>query len=443
MPGPPVVPVRGDEALPAKVDVVVIGGGIIGASTTLELTERGHSVALCEKGEIAHEQSSRNWGWVRLTQRDPREAPLMAQSLRIWADLDKRTGRDVGYTRAGIAFALPTEKAVAGAEGWLDSVRELQVDARVLTAGEFGDLFPGGRLALKGALYSPTDGRAEPQRATSAIAETAREKGAALLTRCAVRGLELKAGAVCGVVTERGPIACDAVVLAGGAWSSLFAGSLGLRLPQLKVLNSILRTEPLPDGPGPALWADGFAFRGRADGGYTVAPGHGLVVDVVPDSFRFFGDFVPALTHTWRSLSLRFGDRFFEEAATPRRWALDKESPFERCRILDPKPKASLATAALARLAKSFPAFEKAKVAQVWAGLIDSTPDIIPVIDKVAAVPGFHIATGFSGHGFGIGPAAGRLMADIVTGRAPIVDPTPLRFSRFGDGSKIEPMSGL
>ena len=94
MPGPHVVPVHGDPDLPREVDVVVIGGGIIGASTALELAEGGLRVALCEKGGIGKEQSSRNWGWVRISRRDPREVPLMAEALRIWSGLDQRIGRD-------------------------------------------------------------------------------------------------------------------------------------------------------------------------------------------------------------------------------------------------------------------------------------------------------------------------------------------------------------
>lgn len=96
MPGPYVVPVHGDADLPERVDVVVVGGGIIGCSTALELVESGLSVALCEKGGIGREQSSRNWGWVRISRRDPREVPLMAEALRIWQGLDARIGRDTG-----------------------------------------------------------------------------------------------------------------------------------------------------------------------------------------------------------------------------------------------------------------------------------------------------------------------------------------------------------
>lgn len=443
MPGPYVVPVHGDAELPKEVDVVVIGGGIIGTSTALELADMGLRVALCEKGGIGHEQSSRNWGWVRISMRDPREVPLMAEALRIWETLDQRTGRDLGYRRAGIVFTCASEAECAANERWSRNLDGYPFRSRLLSAAGLREMFPGWNMALKGGLHTAIDGRAEPQRAAPAIAEAARARGAAVLTECAVRGIETAAGAVSGVVTERGPIACKAVVLAGGAWSNLFAGTLGLHLPQLKVLNSVLRTEPLEGGPGPAVWGDDFALRRREDGGYTVASGHGNIVDIVPKAFRYALDFLPAYRKEWRALAFRCGWRFLDEARIPNRWALDEPSPFEYCRVLDPKPSVRMVDTALARLKAAYPVFEKAKVAQRWAGYIDVTPDAIPVISKVDSLPGFHIATGFSGHGFGIGPGAGRLMADIVTGRTPIVDPRAFRLSRFTDGSKIELLTGF
>ncbi|HEY0212728.1 MAG TPA: FAD-binding oxidoreductase [Paenirhodobacter sp.] len=443
MPGPYVVPVHGDTDLPPKVDVVVIGGGIIGTSTALELAERGHKVALCEKGGIGHEQSSRNWGWVRITRRDPREIPLMAEALRIWPGMAERLGRDVGYTRAGIIFTAANDQEMANNARWIRNLEGYQINSQILSAREFNEMNPGSRLDIKGAIYTSVDGRAEPQKAAPAVAEAARDRGAHVLTECAVRGIDRKAGKVCGVFTERGYIACDAVVLAGGAWSSLFARNTGLRLPQLKVKNSVIRTKPLEGGPDAAIWSNGFAIRKRQDGGYTIANGHENIVEIVPDSFRFMRDFLPALGHEWRSLMLRGGLKFIDEARIPNSWKMDEASPFEYCRVLDPKPSFTLQDHALANLRKAFPVFEKAEIAQRWAGNIDVTPDAVPVISPVDAVPGFFIATGFSGHGFGIGPAAGRLMADLVTGHTPVVDPTDYRFSRFSDGSKIKIISGF
>jgi glycine/D-amino acid oxidase-like deaminating enzyme len=443
MPGPYVVRVHGDENLPEKVDVVVIGGGIIGTSTALELAERGHKVALCEKGGIGQEQSSRNWGWVRISRRDPREVPLMAEALRIWSGFDKRLGRDTGYKRAGIIFACPDDKSYDEHDRWGKNLEGYQLASRMVSGKELDDLLPGGSMKLKGALYTPADGRAEPQKAAPAVAEAARDKGAAILTECAVRGIETSGGKVSGVVTERGRIACDAVVLAGGAWSNLFCGLYGIDLPQLKVMNTVMRTKPLEGGPESALWSKDFAIRKRQDGGYTIASGHENIVDIVPKSFRYAFKFLPALKMEWGSLSFRFGGRFFDEARLPTRWKMDEATPFEYNRVLDPKPSLDMSNKAFNNLKAAFPVFNKAEIAQRWAGYIDVTPDAIPVISAVDQIPGFHIATGFSGHGFGIGPAAGRLMADIVTGRTPVVDPTDFRFSRFSDGSKVRPLSGF
>ena len=443
MPGPYVVPVHGDADLPREVDVVVIGGGIIGCSTALELVESGLRVALCEKGGIGREQSSRNWGWVRISRRDPREVPLMAEALRIWSGLDERLGRDTGYRRAGILFTCTDDLQFAQHENWNRHLEGYQLDSRMLSAREFKGMYPDSNLQLKGALHTAADGRAEPQKAAPAIAEAARDKGAHVLTECAVRGIETSGGRISGVVTERGPIACTAVVLAGGAWSSLFAGNFGIDFPQLKVMNSVLRTKPLEGGPEQAIWHSDFAIRKRQDGGYTVASGHENVVNIVPKSFRFAKAFLPALRKEWRSLNFRLGLRFLDEARIANRWKMDEPSPFEYNRVLDPVPSKALSDKALAAARRAFPAFAKAEIAQRWAGYIDVTPDAVPVISAIDRIPGFFMASGFSGHGFGIGPAAGRLMADLVTNRTPLVDPKAFRFNRFTDGSKIELISGF
>jgi len=443
MPGPRVVPFYGDNDLPKSVDVVVIGGGIIGVSTALELAEQGILVALCEKGQIGHEQSSRNWGWVRISRRDPREIALMAEALKIWQTLDSRIAADTGYTQSGIVFACHDDQQVEKYQQWLQWVKEYPVSSTMLDEGQFRQKFPAANMTVRGALYTPEDGRAEPQKVAPAIAEAARRNGAYILTECAVRGIETSGGSVSSVITERGEIACQSVVLAGGAWSSLFTARHDLRLPQLKVINSVLRTAPLSGGPTETLWCDSFALRKRQDGGYTVASGHENIADIVPDSFRYARNFLPALRNEWHSLRFRVGGRFIDEARLDRHWQMDRASPFEYWRVLDPLPSYAMADGAFRQLQQHLPSFRQAKIAQYWAGCIDVVPDAVPVISAVDSKPGFYIATGFSGHGFGIGPAAGRLMADLVLGRQPIVDPHAFRFSRFSDGSKIEVFSGV
>jgi glycine/D-amino acid oxidase-like deaminating enzyme len=440
---PRVEPVAADSELPARVDVAIIGGGIIGTSTAFFLAQKGVSVALCEKGPIAGEQSSRNWGFCRQQGRDPRELPLIVESLRIWRTIDRAIEGDTGFRQAGIVYLAEDDKAAAAHEKWLDYARPYQLDTRRITGPELAALLPGAARQWPSALYTASDGRAEAQKAAPAIANAVRRLGGKVLTNCAVRGLDTAAGRVAGVVTERGLISCGSVVLAGGAWSRLFCRNLGVTLPQLKVRGSVMRTSPVANAPDASLWAPGVGLRKRLDGGYNVAHGSLTDVDIGPDNFRSVKAFWPALRGAHTGLRLRLGKRFFEELAQPARWPLDRESPFERVRVLDPAPSADLLEAAAAQLRAAFPAFKDARIEERWAGYIDVTPDAVPVISPVERLPGFFVATGFSGHGFGIGPGAGRLMADLVTGAPPIVDPAPYRFGRFSDGSKVEVIAGF
>jgi glycine/D-amino acid oxidase-like deaminating enzyme len=441
--GPKVDPVASDTDIPPHVDVVVIGGGIIGTSAALFLARKNVSVVLCEKGEIAGEQSSRNWGWCRKQGRDSRELPLIIEALRLWEGMNETVEGETGFRKTGILYVCESEAEMASREAWLDIARPYQLDSRLLGSEEVSELVPGATRRFRGALYTASDGRAEPQKAAPAIAKAARRLGATMLTGCAVRGVETSAGRISGVVTEKGRISCTAVVLAGGAWSRLFCSGLDLRLPQLKIRSSVLRTAPLENGPEGAAWFEGFAYRKRLDGGYTIASTGTTTADIVPDSFTFFADFMPIMKMEWASLRLKFGHRFFEEWQQARRTTLDQPSRYEKTRVLDPEPEVKKTEAALAKLKSVLPAFAQAKVAQHWAGMIDVTPDAVPVISPVDQVPGFFIATGFSCHGFGIGPAAGRLVADLVTGDRPIVDPAAFRFSRFTDGSRPRPEASI
>ncbi|MFZ1428233.1 MAG: FAD-binding oxidoreductase [Geminicoccaceae bacterium] len=438
--GPKLDPVPLDPTPPTHADVVIIGGGIIGTCTALHLAQRGVSVALCEKGDIAGEQSSRNWGWVRKQGRDPRELPLAIEALRQWQGMSQLVQAETGFRTTGIMYGIETDADMARQEAWLRHAQLYQLDSRIIGRDEFDRLMPGAAGKFKGALFTASDGRAEPQKAAPAIALAARRLGAKVLTNCAVRTIEQEGGKVAGVVTEKGRIRTSSVVLAGGAWSSLFMGNLGIRLPQLTVINSVMRTAPLAGAPESALWMTGYAFRKRLDGGYTIANGAANLHELSPDSFRFLKDFLPALQIEWRSHQLRVGRRFLQESGFKKRWTGEDHTVFEEIRINDPAPERGSITRALRDLSRDFPAFARAQVVQEWAGRIDVTPDIVPVISPVDTVPGFFVATGFSGHGFGIGPGAGRLVADLVMGRDPVVDATPFRLSRFLDGTRAEPM---
>jgi glycine/D-amino acid oxidase-like deaminating enzyme len=435
--------VETDRALPTQADVVVIGGGVIGLTTTLFLAERGVQVVLVEKGEIACEQSSRNWGWCRQTGRDPREFDLIRESLRLWQGMNERCQSDTGFQTTGILYAARSDTDEAGYRDWVDKAARSGIKARLVNQTELADLLPGDRDLPQSALYCDSDGRAEPQWAGPAFAQAARRLGAAIFTQCAARGIDTTGGQVSGVVTERGVVSCKTVVVAGGAWSRRILKDLNVSLPQLKVRASVARTTVVENGPVPALWDGPIAFRKRADGGYTIADGSPIVVPLTPDSFRYFFHFMPMLKMEWRGLRLKFNQRFFTEwdEAAPVPW--DQPSPFEKTRMLDPEPDVQYLNRLMRRLKDRYPAFRNASIAQSWAGFIDATPDAVPVISEVDKVSGLIIATGFSGHGFGISPGAGHLVADMACGLKPIADPREFRLSRFFDGSAPQPVSGV
>jgi glycine/D-amino acid oxidase-like deaminating enzyme len=192
-------------------------------------------------------------------------------------------------------------------------------------------------------------------------------------------------------------------------------------------------------GPEASAGGPGFGLRKRLDGGYTVGNWSRNAVDIVPDSVRVGRDFLPLWWSQRKDARLRLGAAWVRESLVPRRWKADQKTPFEQVRILDPVPSKPILAQAKQRLEEAFPVMHGMRVTATWGGAIDVTPDGLPVISAVDAIPGFFIATGFTGHGFGISPAAGRLMAQLVTGQTPMVDPAPFRYSRFAERPRPRP----
>ncbi len=430
--------ISSNQALPKSADVVVIGGGIVGASAAYFLARRGLSVALLEKGYVGCEQSTRNWGWCRQQNRDARELPLSGVSMRLWDEMTTDIGQDLGFRRCGLHYVTDNPGQLATWEKWRETARTFGVNTRMLSAEEAGRVVPprNGRRWL-GGVHSIEDGKAEPALAAPLIAEGARRHGATIHQNCAARGLEFANGAVHGVVTEQGEIRTSAVLCAAGAWASSFLRWHGIDLPQASVRQSTLRTMPAPD-LGAAIFTPDFALTRRLDGSYTLAVSGKATLEVTPQGIRYARQFMPMFVKRLKAVEIGVGSSFFSGPEALGRWRLDAETPFERLRVLDPAVDQRVIAMALARAKAQFPELADVGIADAWGAYIDSTPDAVPVVSPVDTRPGLFVAAGCSGHGFGVGPGIGHLAADLIAGDKPCVDPTPFRLSRFHDRSRIK-----
>ncbi len=434
-PGPP----------PAAADVVVIGGGVIGVCTALFLARAGKRVVLLEKGRIAAEQSGRNWGWIRAQGRDPDEIPIVQEAGQLWRELAQQTNVDIGLVQGGVTYFAETEKQLANYQAWMPHARAHGLDSRMLSAAEVAELVPGMARGYAGAIYTASDMRAEPWVAVPALAGIAAREGAVLVEQCAVRTLDIAAGRVAGVVTEEGRIAAPEVVLAGGAWSALFLRRHGVQIPQLSVRATVAATAPVPMVyPGGAADSS-LAFRQRQDGGLSLAQGGFSELFVGPDAFRALPKYLTQLRADPLGVRLHpAAPKGYPDAwGTARTWDADRAGPFEAMRVLNPAPNARKVAALGRRLEALFPDFGPVRITSAWAGMIDTMPDIVPVVDRVADLPGLTVGTGMSGHGFGIGPGMGRVLADLAQGKTPGHDLTRFRLARFTDGTAMRLGPGI
>lgn len=419
---------------PAEADSVVIGAGITGTCAAYWLARAGQRVVLLEKGRVGAEQSSRNWGWCRQQNRDARELPLSTRSLELWEEITADTGTDLGFRRCGLLYLSDDEAEIEGWAKWGRFARGEGVDTRMLGSAEATERAAATGKGWKGGVWSPSDGIADPSRAAPLIAQGVIRYGGVVLQSCAARGVETSGGAVSGVVTERGTIRTRNAIIAGGAWAGSFLHQLGIVFPQASVRSSILSVAPGAEGLPPALHTAAVSVTRRGDGGHTLAISGRANLDPTPGALRGARHFLPMFAKRWRSLAPGGLQAWRAGFETRRIWRLDRETPMERMRVLDPRPSARLLNETLSRAHRLLPGLKPLPVQAQWAGFIDSTPDGVPVIDADIGLPGLVLAAGLSGHGFGIGPGVGHLTADLVLGREPITGTAQYRLARFGKG---------
>jgi len=370
-------------------EVVVIGGGISGTATAYELARAGAKVTLLEQGSLASMASGWTLGGVRQSGRHPAELPLASAAVARWEQLGEELGADVEYRREGNLRLARSPEEVPVIQTIVAEQPNLGLDLRFLPDNAaVREIAPAIAESVLAASYCPTDGHANPITTVRAMAGAAARHGATLRTETVVTTIDASGGRVRGVRTRGGDIAADVVVVAAGVYSARLCAPLGLDLPIQVSRVAVVQTVPLPPLIQQVLGTAGADFAGRQE---------------VGGRFRLTGGGRP-WPHQLDDLA--HGD--------------------------DPVlPPAEDVIAALTRGIEVLPALGDARVARVWGGLLDMTPDALPIIERVPELDGLVIAGGFSGHGFCLGPVTGQIVRDLVLEGTTAFPIRPFRLDRF------------
>ncbi len=380
-----------------NTDVVVIGAGISGAAAALELAQSGFRVVLLDRWGPAAMASGWTLAGVRQSGRHPAELPLATAAVRLWEGLGERLGADVRYRQEGNLRLARTEAEVPVIEALVAEQAAAGLDVVLLRDAEVQAVAPAVSPTVLAACHCASDGNADPVATVTAFVDAAMRAG--VVTQFGERALaiETEGGRVAAVRTDKGRIGCASVVLAAGVFGNDLLEPLGSRVPLDVQMVAAMRSAPLPPTLRQVIGVANADCAGRqqADGCFRVTSG------VQP-----------------------FTGRLVEG---------------ERPAVLPP-------ASALRMLVETFgaavPAFADAPIEAVWAGLIDLTPDALPVLDRVPGAEGLVVAMGFSGHGFCLGPITGQIIAGMVKGDAAAFDLAPFRLARFdGWNAPAEPVT--
>jgi glycine/D-amino acid oxidase-like deaminating enzyme len=368
--------------LPESAEVVIIGGGVMGTSAAFHLAEAGVDVLLVERGQLGSGSTSRAAGGVRTQFSDALNIEIAARSLDAFRDFARRPGWEIDLREVGYLFVLSRDADVGEFERSVALENELGLDTRMLTAAEVRDLCPlvAGDDILAGA-FSPRDGHATPEGVVQGYAFAARQHGAHIETGCELRDITRSGTEITEVVTSHGSVRTSTVICTAGAWSRSCGAMVGVDLPVTPLRRQILFTEPVAGLPSHLPMTIDFATSF-----YFHREGPGLLMGMSDPNERpgfsveTTDDWIPALMEIVRRRAPRIAD---------------------------------------------------AGIRGGWAGLYEMTPDHNAIIGEASGVSRFLYATGFSGHGFLMGPAVGEILRDLVLGRPTFVDISPLSVTRF------------
>lgn len=366
-------------------DAIVIGAGVIGNACAYYLAKRGLDVLVLEReGSIGEGGSSRNGGGVRQSGRDARELPLAMYAVEhLWPGLSDELGVDVEYTKRGNLRLGKTERHLEILQGLVETGRAQGLDMRMLDAEEVRDICPHLSAEVRGASWCPTDGHANPLVTTLGFYRRARQLKVRFLTGVTVRSIRKVRGVARQVVTDAGVFEAPRIVLAAGLGSRKVAASVGIDIPMSGLLIECLVTEAEPE-----LFPQ---MLGTADA-------------------DFYG-------HQTRHGSFVFGGGSGLEEANGYAGGV---------------PTMSITAPAICRAIQGYvPALADAKIVRTWAGWEDESADGVPVISAIDEVPGLTIGCAFTGHGFGISPVVGMLLAELACGEPTTLDVSAFRYDRF------------
>ena len=293
-----------------------------------------------------------------------------------------------------------------------------------------------------GGMYTPSDGHADPAKTTTAFARAASRAGATVVSACAVDRIVAADGVVSGVITEDGEIATPRVVCAAGAWSARLVGAIGLALPQRFFRGTVQRTAPLAAITSAGVWAGPFSFRQRRDGRVILA-GSRVDYDMTLSSLRRLRRFLPNYWRNRALFRLHVGRPMLRDLGDSMGWSARSRHPFRSRHAVESTPNRRHARHTLQEFRRWLPSLNQVQSEEQWAGIIEATPDALPVIDAVDRPRGLVVATGFSGHGFAMGPMAGRVVSELILDCSPSLDLHPFRLARFAEGALAEPRAVL
>ncbi|MEM8854707.1 MAG: FAD-binding oxidoreductase [Pseudomonadota bacterium] len=375
-------------------DVLVVGAGITGAVAAYHMAQAGAQVHVVDRYGPAAMASGWTLAGVRQSGRDPAELPLARAAVALWPELEDRLGAPTHYRQQGNVRLARTPGEVAVIRRLVETQSAAGLDLTFLpTLSDVRQVAPAVSDAVLAASYCPTDGHADPNATVAAFLNAAARHGATLDTGEAVAQIVVEAGAAKGVITNKRTLAAGRVVLAAGVCVNTILERSGLGpIPITTPLVTVVRTAPVAPVLKPVI---------------GVANADLAVRQEMSGAIRF-------------TSGTRPHDGAFDEV---------EGKPVVR-------PAAERIAATINGVAHVLPAINQAPVAAFWGGLLDMTPDALPVIDTVSGVDGLVVAAGFSGHGFGIGPITGEIAADLALGRAPRFDTAPFRYRRFSEQPK-------